>query len=245
VLADNYFRPFLLVNVAGTCACTAVPLVLILYMREHLKLSPGLIMLIFAVAGTTSMCTIHRWTQIAEKHGNPVTMAAAGFMTTACLCLLGLVGHGRGSTWAIGVLAVLLVVAESGFFVMCSRGYMHRIVPSMRHAYVAVWSTLNALAAGISSILAGLMVCRGTHMAFTLTALGIAALMAGVCCVLLRLPERGIRLAAPEGELFDPNQPVLSMFRMYGYVLRPLARARRHTANPPSPTNELEHRNQG
>ena len=246
VLADGYFRPFLLVNVAGTFACTAVPLVLILYMREHLTLSPGMIMLIFAVASTASICTIHRWMRIADKHGSPVTMAAAGFMTTACLCLLGLVGHGRGSTWAIGILAVLLVVAESGFFVMCARGYLQRIVPSMRHSYVAVWSTLNALSAGVSSIMAGLMVRSGSHMAFTLTALGIAALMAGVCCVLLRLPERGIDFTAPDCELYNPDQPVWSMFRMYGYVLKPMANTRPDPVNPSSPAfpDELKHRSQ-
>ena len=138
------------------------------------------------------------------------------------LCMLGLVGHGRCGLVAIVLIAVLLGVGGSGFFVACARGYMHRIVPEMRHAYVAVWSTANSLSAGVSSILVGLLVGSASHRAFTYTSLGFAALMACVCVALLRMPERGVDFKAKACRLYDPSQPMYSILRMYSYVLLPM-----------------------
>ena len=223
VLGDHYFRPFLVLMLAGTFVGTAQPLVFTLFMRDHLGFPPGPIMLIGAIASAVAMCTVHRWTRIADSHGSPVTMAAAGFLIVAAMGMLGLAGHDRLGVWFIGLLAIVLAVGSSGFFVTAARSFMHRIDASMRHAYVAVWSTATALFAGTASILAGVLVRGGSHQAFTLTALGLALLMAAACVALLRLPERGVDFEAHDYELFDPGQPVLSILRMYGYVLKPMA----------------------
>ena len=223
VLGDRSFCSFLVLMLAGTFVGAAQALVFILFMRDHMGLPPGLIMLIGAIASAVAMCTVHRWTRIADSHGSPVTMAAAGFLIVAGLSLLGCAGHGRPGVWFIGFLAAVLSVGGSGFFVTGARGFLHRIDPMMRHAYVAVWNTATALFAGTASILAGILVRGGSHQAFTLTALGLALLMAAACVALLRLPERGVDFEAYDYELFDPGQPVLSILRMYGYVFKPMA----------------------
>ncbi len=60
VLADNYFRPFLLLLIVGTFAGTAHPLILTLFMRKYLDIADGSILLIGAVASAVTMLTLHR-----------------------------------------------------------------------------------------------------------------------------------------------------------------------------------------
>ena len=221
VLTAAHFRPFLGWMSAGAFVGAGQSLLLTLYMREYLAITPGLIMLVSGIANGVTMFTVHRWARIADKHGSPVAMAAAGALLAGCLLLLGAVKPWRFGLACIMLLAALVAIAESGFFVAGARGLLHRIDPAFRHAYVAVWTACTSFAAGVSFVMVGIIVRNGSHRVYFWTAVAYGLLMAVVSVAMLRLPERGVNRDDNELDLYDPAQPLLSILRICGYVLNP------------------------
>ena len=62
---------------------------------------------------------------------------------------------------------------------------------------------------------------EGTSLVYLCAFIGFAILMGGISLACLKLPESGIDHAINIYPLFLPRRPVISMLRMYSYILRP------------------------
>ena len=229
VLRDSNFRSFFLCAATGTFAYMGYNLLMMLFMREQLAIAPGRIMLIATSGSLATALTVQRWGRIADTHGSPATMAAAAALVFVCLLLCTTLQPGRLAAFVIFPVFAALNLATAGVMIASGRGLLHRARPELRHAYSALWTTGTSIFSGLASIMTGLVLNTGTSLVYLFSFIGFAVLMGGICLACLKLPESGIDHAVLTYPLFLPRRPVISMLRMYSYILRP---ARTHELHP-------------
>lgn len=216
---DRDFSPFLAVASLGTFVNFGQMVLVMLFMRDHLHITPSVILLVTGMGNVAAAMTIQRWGRIADSHGSPVTMAASAALAGLALAVLATITPGPHALRWVLPAVVLLGIGVDGFVVSANRGFLHRINPAARHAYVAVWSAVTSVAGGLSSIAAGFFIRHGSFYWEIAAGYGAIMLAVSFCCV--RLKESNIDFSKEEYDLFDPDRPVISLLRMWSYVLNP------------------------
>jgi MFS family permease len=221
VLRDGSFRRFVSWASVGVMISAGQALLLTLYLRDFLGMSPGTILLLNACGSAVVALTINRWAHIADRLGSPRTMAAAALMLAAALLALAAAHPHHGTTWLVVPLYMAIMIAEAGFFVAANRGFLHRAKEGLRHGYSAVWIAGTSLSAGITTVAIGFWLNSGTGWMYWVCSAVLGLVMAGVAVACVRMAS----VAAPPTEyhdqLFDPTRPYLSLLWMCGFVLDP------------------------
>jgi MFS family permease len=221
VLSDPQFRPFFMCAAAGTFAYMGYGLLVMLYMREQLQIAPGRIMLITSAGSLATALTVQRWGHVADTHGSPATMASSSALVVVCLLLCTTLQPGILANIVVFPVVAILGLATAGFTIASGRGLLHRAHPDMRNAYSALWTAGTSVFSGLAAILTGFLLNEGTSLVYLCAFIGFAILMGGISLACLKLPESGIDHAINIYPLFLPRRPVISMLRMYSYILRP------------------------
>ena len=221
VMHDRAFLWFAVWASLGIMVCSGQTLLLTLYLRDFLDMSPGAILLLSACGNGLVALTINRWAHVADRHGSPRTMAASALLMAVTLLALGLVHPRYGATWICVSLFMVLINAEAGFFVAINRGFMHRAKESLRHGYSAVWIAGTSFCAGIVTVAVGQLLNSGAGWMYWGCSAILGVLMVGVAAASMRITSVTAPTGEPADQLFDPTRPLFSLVRMCGYVFDP------------------------
>lgn len=220
-LHDRAFIQLLLCTAISGFAQAGQMLLFALMLRDRLHLGPGLILLLTSTGSALTLITAIRWRRVADTHGSPVTLSATTLLLGLCMAGMAPLGIGKAPLLYVLLLCLIIPVAETGSYVACARALMLRMDARYRHAYNAVWSAGIAIGGGLASVLAGWFVRGGEARHYVLAAVINALLMLAAAAWFMRLSEAGRRYDCLQTRLFDPRHPLLSITRIWGYVLRP------------------------
>lgn len=217
VLRDRVFVAYLLGVAWISLVYVGMGLLVLLFLRDQLLLGPGLILLLTTCGNLLAVPTSVRWRRLADAHGSPVVMAAAGLLVVVCLGVLAFLRAGHAPLPLVAAVCVLLPVAESGNYVAANRGYMLRMRPELRHATNAVWSAGIAVPSGLAAVLTGFWLRDGLPDHYRLAAGGLAALMLVGIWACLRLPVPPADKGGTPGAVSAPGR----LLRILRHVLHP------------------------
>jgi len=220
VLRDGPFMSYTLWTSLGLFVTAGQSTLIVLDLRDHLRITPGLIMFTTAVGSATAMVVGPWWGRLADRHGSGPVQVLAGAMMAAALGGFALLHQGS----LLGLVVTMsagCVVSYSGFVVAASRGMLQRMRPALRSGYSAVWQSVTSVATGASSVLVGLVVQRLGDPAYAGLCLAFSLLMG--LAVLRYALARGesAGLAEELRAQFDAERPVVSMVRLCRYVFDP------------------------
>lgn len=220
VLRDGPFVSYMVWTSLGLFVTAGQSTLVVLSLRDHLRITPGLIMFTAAVGSAAAMVVGPWWGRLADCHGSgPVQVLAGALMAVA---LGGFALLHPGSRLALVVtLSAGCVVSYSGFVVAASRGMLQRMRPALRSGYSAVWQSVTSVATGTSSVLVGWVLQRLGDPAYEGLCLVYSLLMA--MAVVRYALDRGdsAGLAEELRAQFDAERPVVSMVRLCRYVFDP------------------------
>jgi predicted MFS family arabinose efflux permease len=220
VLRDGSFLSYAAWTSLGLFVTVGQNTLIVLSLRDYLRITPGTIMFATAVGSAAAMVVGPWWGRLADRHGSgPVQVLAGATMAAALMCFALL----RPQTPLVLVIAVsaACAVSYSGFFVAANRGMLQRMRPSLRAGYSAVWLSITSVAMGSSSVLIGLVVQHAGQHAYAGLCLAYGLLMAAAALRYTRLRDEGTELATELRSQFDAERPVVSMVRLCRYVLDP------------------------
>jgi len=183
-LTDRRFLVFVLVASLCYSSLAWLGLALVLYMRDALHMSPGIIMALTAAGSIGILFTIRYWGRFADYSGSGVSMSLAltGHALTALLFLALLPGASY-TLYVLSALYVLVCIFSAAFSVSANRALLNMIRADSRVGYSNVWTVGTAVAGGVTPIIVGLAIeyfnLWGFRACFTIAgAMGLACAIA-------------------------------------------------------------------
>ncbi len=177
VLRDRSFMTFTGWAGLGLFVTAGQGTLVVLSLRDFLRVTPGLIMLATAVGSGAAMVTGSWWGRAADRGGSGRVQALSGLAMT--LALAAFAGLRPGTALPLVVVCfTACVVSSSGFSIATSRGMLQHMRPALRSGYGAVWQSITSVAVGSSSVLVGCVIQKAGDPAYPGLCLAYAGLMA-------------------------------------------------------------------
>ena len=154
-LKDKPYMAFLLIAALCFSSLAWYGSAVVLYMRDALLVSPGVILYLTAGCSLAVMLTIGFWGRYADHAGSPHAMAlsltGAGLMALGCCLVLP---HMKGMLVALAVVFVVSGIFGSAFWATINRAMLGYLNPAERIGYANLWTVFTSLSA-ITPIIAG------------------------------------------------------------------------------------------
>lgn len=218
VLADRPFLVFILLASLGHSALAWLGTAQILYMRDALGFQNDSIMYLAAAGCLASAITTRFWGAYADHRGSGPAM-----ILSLAACAAGALGWlvlRRGAVWTPALSLVLILVSAvfaAAFYSVANRGMLCRVRAKGQIGYTNLWLLISSLAQGVTPIMAGWIIARGSGIAGFQTCFVLAALSALVAGILLfYLPQEEGK--APQPELTMVLRPSHSL-RVVGRIV--------------------------
>lgn len=187
----------------------------VLYLRDVLQLTENSIMILLAAGSTGVLLTIRFWGRFADYSGSGRAMFKT--LTGHSLMALGFMTLLPGERWTpylLPVLAVLVSIFGSAFWMAAHRAMLNRVQNEGRVAYTTVWTVGTALMLGLTPILTGQVISHGGLWGFRACFL-IAGLFGLACAVASELVVGdGQHPAWSPSGLLNPTLPLRTLARI-------------------------------
>ncbi|MEI6971805.1 MAG: MFS transporter [bacterium] len=131
----------------------------VLYMRDALQVSPGLILYLTAFGSAAIMLTIGFWGRYADHAGGPhalaLSLSSAALMSFGCMLVLpGM----KGMIYALAAVLITFAVFNSAFWATINRTMLDYLNPAERVGYSNLWTVFCAIGASATPIIAGFII---------------------------------------------------------------------------------------
>ncbi|HOK09671.1 MAG TPA: hypothetical protein PLT82_04930 [Candidatus Hydrogenedens sp.] len=190
VLKDKTYLLFLIPAFFSLSATNWFGSVIVLYLRDILKLSEKNILIINSAGSLFIMLTAPAWGRYSDSYGSsPAILRALLCHALLVLPFIEFIPRYPWVYYLVPVLVVLITVFSAAFWTSIHRAMLNMVPEKLRIPYTNLWAVTSGLSLGITPVLAGQIIRRWDWHGFQfcfITSGVLCLICAGLCYITIK-----------------------------------------------------------